>query len=172
MRVQVAINDGVPIRASLNSKGWLSVHLNFSSDGAEDSGGSLWVQAIDYADEPNSINSVWQIGKVSVGDKAEVHVLPDGEAEPPTKVERTAERSTNLFSNVDQARHMLSAISACDKELMAVLERSKSVEPEDEFQKITQAIVGIVADLDRTLIQPTLRRHPELLAEAQEKNLL
>jgi hypothetical protein len=172
MRVQVAVNDGVPVRASLNSKGWLSVHLNFSSDGAGDSAASLWVQVIDYSDEPNSVNSVWQIGDLSVGDRAEVHVLADGEMDPPTKIERSAERSSNLFSNVDQARQMLSAISACDKELNAVLERSQTSEPEDEFKKIAQAIGGIFVELDRNLIQPTLRRHPELSAEAQEMRLI
>lgn len=172
MRVEVAVNDGVPVRAALNSKGWLSVHLNFSNDGADDSEGTLWVQAIDYADEPNSTNSVWQIGELSVGDKAEIRVVNDGETDPPTKVERSAERSTNLFSNADQARHLLSAISACDKQLMAVLEQSQSVEPENEFKKIAQAIGGIVSELDRTLIQPTLRRHPELLADAQEMKLI
>lgn len=172
MRVQVAVNGGSPIRASLNSKGWLSVHMNFSSDGAGDSAGSLWVQAIDYSDEPNSVNSVWEIGDLSVGDKAEVRVLADGETEPPTKVERSTERSTNLFSSVDQARQLLSAISACDKELSAVLERSQTAEPEDEFKKIAQAIRRIIVELDRNLIQPTLRRHPELLAEAQEMRLI
>lgn len=147
MRVQVAINDGVPVRASLNSKGWLSVHLNFSSDGADDSGGSLWVQAIDYADEPNSTNSVWQIGKLSVGDKAEVHVVNDGEADPPTKVERSAERPTNLFSNADQARHLLSAISACDKELMAVLERSNLLSQKMSSRKLHKPSAGLFLNL-------------------------
>jgi hypothetical protein len=173
MRVQVAVNGGVPVKASISSKGWLSVHLNFASDhGAEDSPGSLWVQSIDFSDEPNSVNSVWELGELSVGDSAEVRVLADGEADAPTKVERSTEQSTNLFSNVDQARQLLSAISACDKELMAVLERSKPVEAEDEFKKIAQAIGGILAEVDRNLIQPTLRRHPELLAEAQAKRLI
>lgn len=153
MRVQVKVNDGVPVRASLRSKGWLSVHLNFSTDdGAGDLAGSLLVQAIDYSDEPNSVNSVWEIGDLSVGDKAEVHVLADGEGDPPTKVERSTERSTNLFSNIDQARQLLSAISAYDKELNGVLELSQTAEPEDEFKKIAQAIGGIFAELDRNLI--------------------
>jgi len=172
MRVQVAVNDGVPVRASLSSKGWLSAHLNFSSDGAGDSTGSVWVQAIDYSDEPNSVNSVWEIGDLSVGDKAEVRVLGDGETDPPTKVERSTERSTNRFSNVDQARKLLSAVSVCDKELVAVLEQSKRSEPEEEFKKISQAIGGIIMEFDRNLIQPTLRRHPELLAEAQTSGLV
>ena len=98
-------------------------------------------------------------------------MLANGEADPPTRVERSTEQSTNLFLNVDQARQLLSAISACDKELMGVLERSKPVEAEDEFGKIAQAIGGILAEFDRNLIQPTLRRHPELLAEVQAKRL-
>lgn len=172
MRVQVAVNDGIPVKASLSSKGWLSAHLNFSGDGTGDSAGSLWVQAIDYSDEPNSVNSVWELGDLSVGDKAEIRVLADGETDPPTRVERSTERSTNLFSDVDQARQLLSAISVCDKELGAVLEQSQRAEPEDEFKRISQAIGGIIMELDRTLIQPTLRRHPELLAEAQKKRLV
>ena len=173
MRVQVAVNDGVPVKASLSSKGWLSVHLNFSSDdGTGNSPGSLWVQAIDYSEEPNSVNSVWEIGALSIGDRAEVRVLADGEANSPTKVERSTEQSTNLFSKVDQASQLLSAISACDKELMAVIEQSRAAEPEDEFKKIVQAIGGILAEFDRNLIQPTLRRHPELLAEAQAMRLI
>jgi hypothetical protein len=172
MRIQVAVNDGVPVRASLSSKGWLSAHLSFSSDGLGDCTGSLRVQAIDNSEEPNFVSSVWEIGDLSLDDKAEVRVLADGETDPPTKVERSIERSTNLFSNVDQARQLLSAISVCDKELGAVLEQSQRAEPEDEFKKISLAIGGIIMELDRTLIQPTLRRHPELLAEAQKKRLV
>ncbi|HEY3624732.1 MAG TPA: hypothetical protein VGL00_00555 [Terracidiphilus sp.] len=173
MRVQVAVNDGVPVKASLSSKGWLSVHLNFSrNDEPVDLPGSLWVQAIDYSEEPNSVNTVWELGDLSVGDRAEIHVLADGETDPPTKIERSAERLTNLFSSIDEARRLLKAISACDKELNAVIEQSQTVEPEDEVKKIAIAIGGIFAELDRNLIQPTLRRHPELLAEAQELRLI
>ncbi len=173
MRVQVSINDKTPTRASLAPKGWLSVHLNLSGgDSPEDSPASLYVQAIDYADEPNSVNSIWEIGELRVGDTARVDLLSDGEADPPTRVERSTELSTNLFSNVDQARQLLSAISAFDKELAAIAEHSRPVEPQDEFNKIARAIGSVFVELDRNLIQPTLRRHPELLAEAQEKHLI
>ena len=173
MRVQVAVNGGTPVRASLTSKGWLSVHLNFSKDDTDvESSGALWAQAIDYSDQPNSVNSVWEVGDLSVGDKAEIQVLADGETDPPTKIERSTERSANLFSSVDEARRLLKAISACDKELNAVIEQSQTIEPENEFKKIAMAIGGIFAELDRNLIQPTLRRHPELLTEAQEMQLV
>lgn len=172
MRVQVSVNDGAPVRASLTSNGWLSVHLNFQSDNqAESSSGSIQAVSIDCSNEPNSVHSVWDIGKMAVGDKAEIHVVADGEADPPTEVKRSIESPSNLFSNTDEARRLLKAISACDKELNAVIEQSHRVEPEDEFRKILIAIGGILAELDHNLIQPTLRRHPELLAEAQEMRL-
>jgi len=172
MRLQVSVNDGIPVRASLQAQGWLSVHLNLSSDDADSGPSRLRVQAIDKSNEPNSTISNWDLGALSIGDTAHIQILHDGEADPPTEVSRTSESPKNLFSNVDQARQLLSAISQCDKELMAVLEGSKAVEPEDEFKKITRAIGGILADLDLNLIQPTLRRHPELLSEAQAKRLV
>ena len=119
MRVQVSVNNGIPVRASLENQGWLSVHLNLSSDDDADGPARLWVQAIDKSDEPNSTFSIWEVGTVSIGDTTEIQVLNDGEADAPTEVRRTSESPKNLFSNVDQARKLLSAISACDKELMA-----------------------------------------------------
>src|ERR1700694_2999960 len=143
MRVQIAVNDGVPVRASLSSNGWLSVHLNFQTgDQAESSSGSIQAVSIDCSNEPNSVHSVWDIGKLSVGDKAEIRVVADGEADPPTEVTRSTQSPSNLFSNVDEARRLLKAISACDKELIAVIEQSQTVEPEDEFKKIATAIGG------------------------------
>jgi hypothetical protein len=63
-------------------------------------------------------------------------------------------------------------ISAFDKELMLVLDQSRSKERSDEFRKIVRAIGSVVTELDLSLIQPILRRHPELLTEAKEKNLV
>jgi len=171
MRLQVSINDGVPVRASLHGQGWLSVHLNLSWDDAGGGSSRLSVEGIDKSDEPNATISKWDLGTLSIGDIAHIQVLDDGEADPPTGVRRTAESPGNLFSDGDQARQLLSAVSACDKELMAVLERSKTVEPDDEFRKIGHAVARILYELDRTLIQPTLRRHPDLLGEAREKQL-
>ena len=172
MRVQVSVNNGVPVRASLENQGWLSVHLNLSSDDDADGSARLWAQAIDKSDEPNSTFSTWELGTLSIGDTTNIQVLNDGEADPPTEVRRTSESPKNLFSNVDQARQLLSAISTFDKELMAVVEQSRSIETKDEFMKIALAIGGIASDLDRCLIQPTPRRHPELFAEAKEKRLV
>jgi hypothetical protein len=173
MRLQVSVNNGVPVRASLESQGWLSVHLNLSAgDVAEGSQGRLRVVAMDKSSEPNFTISTWEIGALSTGDTAEIRILQDGEADPPNEVKRTAESPKNLFTNIDQASGLLSMISAFDKELMLVLEQSRSKEPSNEFQKIARAIGSVVTELDLSLIQPILRRHPELFAKAKEKNLV
>ncbi|MFZ0747387.1 MAG: hypothetical protein WAM85_23490 [Terracidiphilus sp.] len=172
MRLQVSINNGVPVRASLQAQGWLSVHLNLSSHDKDGGSGRLSVQAIDSSDEPNSTVSTWELGTLSIGDRAQIQILNDGEADPPTEVRRTSDSPKNLFTSVDLARELLAAISICDKELSRVLERSRSTEPADDFQKIVEAMGSIIVDLDLRLIQPTLRRHPELTAEAREMKLI
>jgi hypothetical protein len=172
MRLQVSVNNGVPVRASLHAQGWLSVHLNLSSDDADGGYGRLRVQAIDKSNEPNSTYSTWDLGTLSIGDTAQIQILNDGEADSPTEVTRTSESPNNLFANVARARELLSAVSVCDKELMRVLDGSRSTESEDEFRKIASAIGSIVVEMDRRLIQPTLRRHPELTADARSKRLI
>jgi hypothetical protein len=109
---------------------------------------------------------------MSIGDTTQIQILNDGAADPPTEVRRTSDSPNNLFANVDLARELLTAISICDKELSRVLERSRSTEPKDEFEKIVSAMGSIIVDLDLRLIQPTLRRHPELTAEARERKLI
>jgi hypothetical protein len=64
------------------------------------------------------------------------------------------------------------AHSICDKELAGVIDQSRSTEPEDEFQKVGRAIASTFVYMDRCLIQPALRRHPELIAEAREMKLI
>ena len=173
MRLSLTVNAGKPILASLKSVGYLSAHLNLTKEPEkEQMAGRVWLHAIDVSEEPNSVSSEWEGGAVSAGDKIEILVLADGDADPPTEIRRSSESPKNLFSSVEQARMLLSAISACDKELMGIIERARESEPPEEFQKIAGAVGRIVYDLDHYLISPTLRRHPELLVEAKEKKLI
>jgi hypothetical protein len=124
------------------------------------------------SEEPNSIGSNWEAGALSVGDKVEIHVLPDGDSDPPTNIRRSSESPKNLCSGTEQARMLLSASSACAKELMGIIDRARESEPPEEFQKICQAVGGVLCELDRQLISPTLQRHPELFVEAKEMKLV
>lgn len=161
MLLELAVNDGQPLRASLNRKGLLSAHLNVSI--GRDDAATLFLNSIDETDEPNTVYSTWEVGKPSVGDKIEIRLLADGEADPPTKVRRSSESPRNLFSNPEQARRLLDAVSTFDTELMAIIEHARVVEPKEEFDRIVRAIGEIVVEVDQHLISPTLRKHPELL---------
>jgi hypothetical protein len=172
MRLSLSVNDRHVVRASLEAQGWLSAHVNLSHgmtfDHSED---RVWINAIDVSNEPNSSHSTWDAVPLSIGDKVAIEVLPDGESDPPTGITQTSESPNNLFSDVDQARTLLAAIKICDKELWAALGRANEAEPEEEFIKIRNAVGSVLVEFDRQLISPILRRHPELLSEAQQMNL-
>ena len=172
MRLSLSVNDRSVVRASLEAQGWLSAHVSLSqgmnSDAAQD---RAWINAIDVSDEPNSSHITWDAVPLSVGDRIAIEVLPDGESDPPTGITQTSESPNNLFSNLEQARLFLATIKACDTELWKALSIAQATEPPDEFSKITNAVGSIIVELDRQLISPILRKHPELLSEAQQMNL-
>jgi len=169
MRLSLSVNDRHPIRASLESKGWLGAHINLSQeiDGERD---RVWLNSIDTSHEPNTVHSAWEAVPLSVGDKIEIQVLADGEADHPAEITRTSESPKNLFVDVENARQLLQAIKVCDTELWKVLELA-STEPPEELKKIRLAIGSVLVELDRQLISPVLRRHPELLGYATENKL-
>jgi hypothetical protein len=172
MRLSLSVNDRHIVRASLEARGWLGAHINLSDGLESEPPNRVWLVAYDKSEDPNSVTATWDGVPLSVGDRIQIDVLPDGEADAPTTLTRTSESPRNLFSNVEQARLLLSAIAVCDAELLGVLDRAQHAEPPDELLKIRQAVGDIVCELDRKLIMPTVRRHPELLAEAKEKKLL
>jgi hypothetical protein len=168
MRLKVTVNDGVPVCASLQSKGWLSAHVNLElQDGWEKTSGRVFINAIDQSGEPNAVFSTWEVGDIAVDDKVQIEVLADGEAEPPTKVRLTSESPKNLFQETENARALLLAIRSFDTALMEILERARERETQEEFMRIARAFVAISSEIDRELIMPTLRRHPELVEEAE-----
>jgi hypothetical protein len=167
MRLSLSVNDRHIANASLEAKGWLGAHVSLSNGTESESANRVWLNAIDISEEPNSVHSTWDSIPLSVGDKIEIAVLPDGESDPPSGLTQTSESSENLFSDVEQARLLLAAIKVCDTELSAVAERAQNVETPDELHKIRLAIGSILVEIDQQLISPTLRRHPELLADAE-----
>jgi len=172
MRLSLAINDRLIARASLVAKGWLGAHVSLSQ-GVESNEPTnrVWLGSTDTSDEPNTEHSRWDAVALAVGDKIEIEVLPDGESDPPSTVTRTSDSPNNLFSDVEQARLLLATIKRCDSALWEVAERARGAEPEDELHKIVLAIGTVLTEIDRQLISPTLRRHPELLALAEEMKL-
>jgi len=171
MILELAVNDGPPLRASLNKKGLLSAHLNASIGADENDTATISLTSIEETDEPNAVHSTWKAGKLSTGDKVEIRLLEDGVAHPPTEVRRTSESPRNLFAGAEQARRLLKAINTFDAELISILELARTVEPKEEFDRVVQAVGAVVMEVDQHLITPILRRHPELLEEPEFKKL-
>jgi hypothetical protein len=169
MRLSLSVNDGPIVRASLVTRGWLGAHVSLSQGmESEESTNRVWLRSTDTSDEPNSQHSLWNPVPLTVGDKITIEVLPEGESDPPSTVTQTSDSPDNLFSDLESARLLLAAIKACDTALSGVADRARAAEPDDEFRKIATAIGSVLVEIDQQLISPTLRRHPQLLATAQE----
>ena len=172
MRLSLAVNERPIARASLVASGWLGAHISLSQ-GVELSelANRVWLNTMDVSDDPNTEHSTWDAVALSVGDKVEIEVLADGESDPPNNVSRTSNSPSNLFSDVEQARLLFTAIQTCDEALARVLELARGAEPEDEFRKVALAIGSVFSEIDRQLISPTLRRHPDLLPLAEDMKI-
>ena len=166
MRLSLSVNDRLIARASLNAKGWLGAHINWSEGFGGEPLNRVWLGSTDVSEEPNSVHSTWESVTLSVGDRVEIEVLADGESDAPVSVTRTSESPKNLFSDVEQARLLLEAVKICDGALRGVGDRARDVEPGAELHKIRHAVGVVLQAIDYQLITPTLQRHPELLAEA------
>ena len=172
MRLSLAVNDRPIARASLVAKGWLGAHVSLSQGVESDEPTNrVWLNSMDTSDDPNTEHSMWDPVALTVGDTIEIKVLPDGESDPPNETSRTSDNPNNLFSDVDQARQLFTAIQTCDRALWEVVERARGAEPEEEFRRVALAIVSVISEIDRQLISPTLRRHPELLVIAEEMKI-
>jgi hypothetical protein len=114
----------------------------------------------------------WTAGELSIGDKIEIRLLPDADADLPTQTRRLAEIPGLLFSDPDQARQALAKVHICKEQLEGILQAVKFAEPHDEALNIQRAVIAVVQDLGKYLITPTLRRHPELSSEAKDLGLL
>ena len=111
-------------------------------------------------------------GEVSIGDKIEIHLLPDRDADPPTRTLQSSDIPAFLFSGPDLARQAISKVRDCKELLEGILQEAKHNESHEEALKVQRAVVAVVQDLGKYLITPTLRRHPELLSEAKGMDLL
>jgi len=172
MRLSLAVNDRPIARASLIAKGWLGAHVSLSQGvEPEESANRVWLNSMDTTDDPNTEHSMWDAVGLNIGDRIEIEVLPDGESDPPNSVSRTSDNPNNLFSDVEQARLLFAAIKSCDTALLEVVERARGAEPDDEFRRVALAVGSVITEIDRQLISPTLRRHPELLGIAEEMKI-
>ena len=168
MRLVLRLNDQDTVRAAVETKGFLTANITVfvPADGGKWEG-----KATIRAFEPPVV-SEWEAGEVSIGDKIEIHIMPDGDTDPPTTTSQSSEAPGLLFSDLSHARRALEAAHVCNEQLQGILRAARDTEPHDEALKVQMAMARLVRNLSNFLTRPTLRRHPELIPEAKELGLL
>ena len=168
MQLTMKVNNQIAVKGAVRNKGVLSAIITVSVPA---SGNEAKTKAFIHAFESSDVLE-WSAGELSIGDKVEIHLLPDCDADPPSKTLRSSDIPAFLFSDPDQARKALAKVRDCKEFLEGILQAAKHNEPHDEALKVQRAVVAVVQDLGKYLITPTLRRHPELLSEAKDLDLL
>lgn len=155
------------VNGALQTRGVLSARIMLSVSPDKELIGRASLHAFDYS----SGVSEWAAGQLSIGDRVEIDILADGDADPPTTTRDISEIQEALFSNPDQARQALTAARVCKEQLETVLRNAGRGEPHGEALKVQKAIAALVQELGKRLITPTLIRHPELASDARELDL-
>ena len=167
MRLRLRVNNGGYVNGALQTRGVLSARIMLSIAPGKEPSGDASIHAFDFS----TGGSEWAAGQLSIGDKIEIHILPDGDADPPTKTREIAEVQEALFSSPVLARQALTAAHICKEQLETVLRNAGRDEPHPEALKVQKAVAAIVQNLGKNLITPTLIRHPEFASDAKELGL-
>ena len=172
MRLELRVNDIVRYMAAAAAPGYLSAHVNLSEQPKNgESARTVRLHAIQLA-ETETTSLHWPQVSLEVGDTVKISVLEDGKSDEPTRVRRSSELPSNLFSKTELAKELTEVVSNFDKQLMALLEKAKEVEPSDEYTKIRDAIGAVACETGERLLYPIYRRHKELIPEAVKGELL
>jgi hypothetical protein len=167
MQLTLKVNNRAAVKGAIGTRGILGAIINISLSPDREPSGEAFIHTFGLSEK-----SEWDAGKLSVGDKVEIRILPDGEADPPTSTRSLDDIPAALFANPTQAQQALKAAHICNEQLQGILRSAREDEPHHEALKIQRAIAALVQDLGKYLITPTLRRHPELLTEAKALDLI
>jgi hypothetical protein len=173
MRIAATLNGTSKYVASVRGAGYLSAHLNLASRPKENETRSvLSVEGFDTNSPTETISVKWSEIALAVGDIVQLQVLEDGPADPPTIHRSTSESPSNLFSDANLAKELLSLCEDFEQRLFKLMEKSEGIEPAEEQKKFKRAVGHIVVDLGEHLLSPVFRRHPELVPEGMKGELL
>jgi hypothetical protein len=167
MQLTLRVNNREAVKGAIRTRGVLNALIHLSISPEREPSGTAFIHAFDFTGA-----SDWAAGELSIGDKVEIQILPGDDADPPTETRDISDVPAALFSDVNQARQALTAVHLCNEQLHAILRTARHGEPHHEALKIQRAIAKIVQDLGRHLITPTLTRHPELVTEAKDLDLI
>jgi hypothetical protein len=172
MRLSLKVNGSPRVVAAVNGPGYLSAHLNLC-ERPKDNDYSKTVRVVGTQTlETETVRFEWPEFDLQVGDIAELSLLNDGAADPPSTVRRSSESPQNLFSHPELAREVLSVVSDFESRLMQVLDKSKAIESAEEHKRFALAVGYVVAQLGDSLLSPIYRRHKELVPDSLKGELL
>lgn len=173
MRLSVSVNGVVCSVASLPRAGYLNAHLNMHDLPKEsDRCRKLRVVGTDTSQETETVRLEWTTVDLDIGDVVELRILPDGEGDTPSKLRRSSEAPSNLFSSPDSSKELLQLVADYDTRLMELVDRSKMTESAEEHKKLTMAVGAVLYEHGERLLYPVYRRHKELIPEALKGELL
>jgi hypothetical protein len=173
MRLEANLNGTAKYVAQISGAGFLSAHLNLSNRPKEGTTSSvLRVEGFDTNAPTETISLKWPEIALAPGDVVLLKVLEDGPADPPITRRGTSESPSNLFSDPNLAKELLSFVGDFEQHLFDLLEKSESIEPAEEHKKFKRAVGHAIADLGEHLLSPVYRRHPKLVPETMRGELL
>jgi hypothetical protein len=173
VRLEAKLNGTAKYVAQISGAGFLSAHLNLSERPKEgETRRVLRVEGFDTNTPTETISLKWPELVLAVGDAVTLRVLEDGPADPPVTSKGTSESPSNLFSDVNLAKELLSSVADFEQRLFDLLKKSESIEPPDEHKKFKRAVGHAIVDIGEHLLSPVYRRHPELVPEAMRGELL
>lgn len=172
MRLSLTLNGTRRVVAAVNGPGYLSAHLNLH-ERPKDNDYSKTVRVTGTQTlETETVRLDWPEFDLRIGDTVELRLLNDGEGDAPSAVRKSSESPRNLFSHAELASELLSVVSDFESRLMRLLEKSKTIESEDEHKRFTTAIGHVMWELGDSLLYPVYRRHKDLVPDELKGELL
>lgn len=172
MRLSLAVNGTQRTVAAVSGPGYLSVHLNLH-DRPKENDHSQVVRVIGTQTlETETIGSEWPTVELNTGDRIEIRLLEDGEADAPSEVGRSSESPRNLFSRPELAEELLALVSEFDSRLMQLVDKSEQMQSAEDHKRLTSAVGRVSYEVSESFLYPIYRRHPELIPEDLKGELL
>ena len=98
MRIQALLNDQPVCTAGLDTRGFLSAHLNIEVRCSEpDAQNVLRLVGIE-THKTESVHIDWPVVNVKEGDVVTLKLLPDGRSTEPVQMKRSSEAPSNLLT--------------------------------------------------------------------------
>lgn len=172
MRLSLSVNGVSRIVAAINGPGYLDAHVNLRHRLKENDDSKTIRIVGTETHKTETIRSEWPSVDLRVGDEIGIRILKDGQSDAPSATRKSSEAAQNLFSNQALATELINVVADFESRLIELLRKSEESEPYSEHEKFGLAVAHVTAELGVRFLYPIYRRHPELVPEALNGELL